>query len=361
VKSLKIGKYNIQKPIIQGGMGVGISWDRLAGAVSKQGGLGVVSAVGTGYYQDKKFSKKNVSDRPFSADNFYSKDALTEIIKNAKQISNNAPIGVNILYACNNYGQMVKDAVEAGADVIITGAGLPINMPSFVEENSDVALVPIISSHRALKVICKKWQKLYNRLPDAVILEGPLSGGHQGFTYEQCTQEEFQLENILTPVIEEAKKWGEIPVIVAGGIWDKNDIDKFMNMGANGVQMATRFIATNECDASDILKDTLVQAKKEDIELLKSPVGYPARGVRTNLIDLVDKKEGPKISCISNCVAPCNQGVEAKEVGYCIADRLSDAYMGNKELGLFFTGSNGYKIDKIISVEELMDKLVNGE
>jgi nitronate monooxygenase len=361
VKSLKIGNHDIKIPIIQGGMGVGISWDNLAGAVSKQGGLGVVSTVGTGYYDNKKYSKKNIQDRPFGADNFYSKDALTKIIQNAKNIADNNPIAVNILYACNNYGEMVKDSIEAGANIIITGAGLPINMPQFVKEEDDVALVPIISSNRALKVICKKWQKLYNRLPDAVIVEGPLSGGHQGFTYEQCTQDEFQLENILPPIIEEMKNWGDIPIIVAGGIWDKNDIDKFISMGANGVQMATRFIATYECDASDILKNTLLKAKKEDITLLKSPVGYPARGVRTNLIDLVDKKESPKISCISNCVAPCKQGEEAKIVGYCIADRLADAYLGNEELGLFFTGSNGYKIDEIISVEELMNKLINGE
>ena len=360
MKSLKIGKYNIKIPIIQGGMGVGLSWDKLAGSVSKHGCLGVVSSVGTGYYQDKKYTTKLINNRPQGAKNFYSKDALTEIIKNAKEIANNNPIAVNILYAGNNYGDTVKDAIDAGADIIITGAGLPINMPEFDKENK-VALVPIISSHRALKIICKKWQKLYNRLPDAVILEGPLSGGHQGFTYEQCSQDEFQLENILPPVLEEAKKWNDIPVIVAGGIWDKNDIDKFINMGASGVQMATRFIATNECDASDILKETLIKAKKEDIELLKSPVGYPARGVRTNLLNIVDKREGPKISCISNCVFPCKQGVEAKEVGYCIADRLSDAYLGDKELGLFFTGSNGYKIDKIISVEELINKLINGE
>jgi nitronate monooxygenase len=361
VNSLKIGKHVIDIPIIQGGMGVGISWDKLAGAVSKNGGLGVVSAVGTGYYEDKKYSKKNIQDRPHSADNFYSKDALTTIIQNSKKICDNRPVAVNILYACNNYGQMVEDSIEAGADIIITGAGLPINMPQFTKANPDVALVPIISSNRALKVICKKWQKLYNKLPDAVILEGPLSGGHQGFTYEQCFQKEFQLENILPAVLEEAKVWGDIPVIVAGGIWDKNDIDKFMAMGASGVQMATRFIATHECDASDVVKQVLIDSTEDNIKLIKSPVGYPARGIQTNLLDLVDKKEAPKVSCISNCVAPCNQGEEARAVGYCIADRLSDAYLGNKELGLFFTGSNGYKVNEIISVEELMNKLVNGE
>jgi nitronate monooxygenase len=234
-------------------------------------------------------------------------------------------------------------------------------MPEFTADYPDVALVPIVSSPKALSIICKRWQKRYNRLPDAVILEGPLSGGHQGFTYEQCAMEEYQLENLVAPVVEEAALWGDIPVIAAGGIWDKNDIDAMMALGARGVQMGTRFIGTHECDAHDNFKQVLINAKKEDITLMKSPVGYPARGVRTNLRDLIDSRTGPAIKCISNCVAPCNRGVEAKVVGFCIADRLSDAYAGDLELGLYFSGSNGYKIDKIISVKELMEKLTQGE
>jgi nitronate monooxygenase len=360
VKSLKIGKYEIKYPIIQGGMGVGISWDKLAGNVSKEGGLGVISAVGTGYYQNKKFAKKLVEGKPLGEINFYSREGLFEIVKNTRKICGDAPIAANVLYASNDYGRIVQDACEAGVNIIITGAGIPTEMPKFTKDYPEVALVPIVSSARALKLICKKWKR-YDKIPDAVIVEGPLSGGHQGFTYEQCYQEEYQLENIIPPVIKEAKKWGEIPVIAAGGIWDKNDIDKFLELGCAGVQMATRFIATYECDASDEFKQVLINAKKEDIQLLKSPVGLPARGVITNLQKLIKNNTAPKIKCISNCVAPCNRGEEAKVVGYCIADRLSDAYMGNTETGLFFTGSNGYKIDKLISVKELMDKLINGE
>jgi nitronate monooxygenase len=361
LKGIKIGKFEIEVPIFQGGMGVGISWDRLAGSVSKEGGLGIISAVGTGYYQDKRFVEREIAGRPYEAINFYSKEALKEIFKNARKICGDKPLGCNILYAMNDYGRVVRDACEAGADAIITGAGLPTNMPEFTEGYPDVALIPIISSAKALKIICKRWTKRYNRLPDAVIVEGPKSGGHQGFTYEQCFMEEFQLENLIAPIKEEIKNWGDFPLIAAGGIWDKKDIDKMISLGADGVQMGTRFIATHECDAHQNFKDVLMQAKEEDIKLLKSPVGYPARGVRTNLIKLVEKREGPAIKCISNCVAPCKRGEEAKEVGYCIADRLSDAYEGNVETGLFFTGSNGYRIKEIISVKELMDKLVNGE
>ena len=359
-EALKIGKYTISKPIIQGGMGVGVSWDQLAGHVSKEGALGVISSVGTGYYEDKKFSHKNVSDKPFTEENFYCEDSLKEIFKNTRKICGDAPIACNVLYASNDYGRIVTDACEAGADMIITGAGLPTNMPEFTKDYPDVALIPIVSSARALKLICRKWKR-YDRLPDAIIVEGPLSGGHQGFSYEQCTQEEFQLENIVPPVIEESKNWGNIPIIAAGGIWDKDDIDKFLEMGCAGVQMATRFIGTHECDAHQNFKDVLLGADEEDIKLFKSPVGLPARGVKTNLQTIIENNTAPKVACISNCVAPCKSGIEAKEVGYCIADRLSDAYMGIKETGLFFTGSNGYRLKKLISVKELIDKLTYGE
>jgi nitronate monooxygenase len=359
-KAIKIGKHEIKVPIIQGGMGVGISWDKLAGAVSLQGGLGVISAVGTGYYENGRYANKLIALRPSEAENFYSTEALFKIVENARKVCGDKPLGANILYAINDYGKVVVDACKAGIDIIITGAGLPVNMPEFTKDFPDVALVPIVSSARALKLICKKWQR-YNKTPDAVIVEGPLSGGHQGFSYEDCAKEEYHLENIVPPVVEEAKKWGDIPVIAAGGIWDKADIERFLALGCSGVQMATRFIGTFECDAHDNLKKVIVESKEEDIKLIKSPVGYPARGVITELLQKVKQGTAPKIKCVSNCVSPCNRGVEAKEVGYCIADRLADAYHGDLGNGLYFTGANGYKLDKIISVKELMNKLVYGE
>ncbi len=296
---MRIGKYDIKHPIIQGGMGVGISWDQLAGNVSLEGGLGVISAVGTGYYKNRSENIHIVTkkDKPKDVVNFYNRESLFEIVANARKICGNAPLACNILYAINDYGRVVRDACEAGANIIITGAGLPTNMPEFTKDFPDVALVPIVSSARALKLICKKWQR-YNKLPDAIIVEGPLSGGHQGFTYEQCTQEEYQLENIIGPVIEEAKNWGDIPIIAAGGIWDKKDIDKFLAMGCSGVQMATRFIGTFECDADSKFKNVLLNAKAEDIQLMKSPVGLPARGVMTNLQFSIENKTAPKVHCI---------------------------------------------------------------
>ncbi len=361
LKPLKIGKHTINIPIIQGGMGVGISWDKLAGNVSKEGGLGVISAVGTGYYQNNKYSKKNINSRPFSEQNFYSYDGLKAIFENAKKICKDKPIGVNILYAINDYTRVLQDACKIGFDIIITGAGLPTNMPEFTKNFPNVSLVPIVSSAKALKIICKRWTSRYNKLPDAVIVEGPKSGGHQGFTYEQCLLEEFQLENLIKPIKEEIASWGDFPLIAAGGIWNHEDIKQMVMIGADGVQLGTRFIGTHECDAHDNFKQILINAKQEDISLFKSPVGYPARGVLTKLHEMVKRKKAPLIKCVSNCVGPCKRGVEAKVVGYCIADRLSDAFLGKADTGLFFTGTNGYKLNEIISVKKLLEKLVHGE
>ena len=358
LKPLKIGKHTIKYPIFQGGMGLGISWDRLAGNVSKEGGLGIISAVGTGYYENKKYSKQLIEGRPFSEKDFYNKEALIKIFENARKICGDAPLGANVLYAINDYGRVVRDSCEAGANMIITGAGLPMDMPEFTKDFPDVALIPIVSTGRAFRLIAKRWEKRYGRIPDAVIVEGPLSGGHQGFKYEECFKEENQLEHLIPDVREEVDKWDKnIPVIAAGGIWDKEDIKKFISLGANGVQMGTRFALTYECDASDTFKEILLNAKKDDIILMKSPVGYPARGIRTKLIEKVEKKEGPKIKCISNCVFPCHRGEEAKKVGYCIADRLADAYTGEEELGLFFSGAYAYKADKLMHVKDLIKEL----
>ena len=361
LKPLKIGKYEIKYPIFQGGMGLGISWDKLAGNVSLEGGLGIISSVGTGYYENRKFINKELNAKPFGSENFYSTRGLRAIIENARKICGDLPLGVNIMYAANDYARVVKDACEAGINIIVSGAGLPTNLPEFTQNFKEVALVPIVSSAKALKIICKRWLQRYDRLPDAVVLEGPLSGGHQGFTYEQCLDPEFSLFNLIPQVKAEIKEWGDFPLIAAGGIWDKNDIEKAISLGADGVQMGTRFIGTHECDADAGFKEVILAAEEKDIELIKSPVGYPARGIRTNLINLVEKRMGPKIQCISNCVSPCQRGKGAKEVGYCIADRLFDSFSGKKETGLFFTGANGYKLKELISVKELMHKLVHGE
>ncbi len=353
--SLTIRNFTLKFPIIQGGMGVGISWDNLAGAVAKTGCGGTVSSVGTGYWNTKKV--KLINGRPLKPENFSNSENLCAIIKSAMSKSKgNGAVGVNILCAVTDYARQVKDSVRAGARYIISGAGLPLRLPEYVNK-ADIALIPIVSSPRVLDLLCRRWKR-FGRLPDAVVLEGPKSGGHQGYSYDQCLMEEFQLEKVTPGVLKACKLWGNIPLIVAGGVWNKKDIEKFIDMGVSGVQMATRFIGTHECDASPVFKQVIINAKKSDIQLIKSPVGYPARGVVTTpLVRRVSLGVRPKIPCISNCVTPCNHGTESNKVGYCIADSLSDAWLGHVDTGLFFSGSNGYRIKELESVESVIGKL----
>ncbi len=355
---LRIRHIEVDIPIVQGGMGVGISWENLAGAVAREGAIGVVSAVGTGY-RHPDLVKRDKFGRPIGSVNAHSAEALRRIIQDAKEIAEGrGAIGVNILAAITDYGRVARDAAEAGADLIISGAGLPLSLPQYVE-GYEVALVPIVSSARALNLICRTWKRRYGRLPDAVVLEGPKSGGHQGFKYEDCFKREYQLENLLPSVLEEAQRWGGIPVIVAGGVWSYEDIKWYIEQGASGVQMATRFVATHECDAPLIYKEIVLGAEEEDIILLKSPVGYPLRVIKTPFIErLLSGVNGWK-GCVSNCVTPCNRGEEAKKVGFCIADRLGAAWLGNYEEGIFIIGANGHLLKKqgIVSVKELLEML----
>jgi nitronate monooxygenase len=353
--SLKIRNLTLQYCIIQGGMGVGISWDRLAGAVAREGGMGTVSTAGTGYWNTE--SIRLINGRPLKPANMHHSENLKAIIRSAKEKSQgNGAVGVNILCALTDYERQVKDSVEGGAQFIISGAGLPLRLPEFAGD-ADVALIPIVSSPRVVDLLCKRWKR-QGRLPDAIILEGPKSGGHQGYTYEQCFDPQYQLENMAPSVLKACKQWGNIPLIVAGGIWDKKDIEFYLDMGCSGVQMATRFIGTHECDAHMTFKQVIMGAQQSDIRLIKSPVGYPARGiVTTPLVERISGGQRPKITCISNCVTPCNHGQESNKVGYCIADALGDAQRGRIDTGLFFSGSNGYRVTKLQSVHELFEKL----
>jgi nitronate monooxygenase len=352
---LTIGKITLDVPIIQRGMGVGISWENLAGAVAKEGAMGVVSAVGTGY-RFPELVKKDKFGRPIGPENTHSREALKRIIQKAKELSQGrGAIGVNVLCAITDYPRVVRDAAEAGADAIISGAGLPLKLPEYVK-GFDIALIPIVSSARALKLICQTWEKRYQRLPDAVVLEGSLSGGHQGFHKEDCFKKEYQLESLLPEVLEEAKNWGDLKVIVAGGVWSYQDIKKYLELGASGVQIATRFICTYECDAPQIYKEILLRLNPEDIILINSPVGYPLRVVKTPFVEKFLAGYRDFKGCVSNCLTPCKKGEKASQVGFCIAEKLSAAWMGNYEEGIFISGANGHLLKKqgIIRVKDLI-------
>ncbi len=352
---LKIRNLDLAYPIQQGGMGVGVSWEGLAGAVASAGCVGLVSAIGTGYHGSA--NPKMRLGRPDGTEGLNPPKALEWIVRAARErAEGRGAVGVNILCAIEGYESAVRASLAGGAQMIVSGAGLPLALPGYVGD-ADVALVPIVSSGRALQVICKQWQRKYNRLPDAVVLEGPESGGHQGFSHDGCLDPAHTLENILPEVIAERNNWGDFPILVAGGVWDHADIQRFLALGADGVQMGTRFIGTFECDASPIFKEVILRAKAEDIGLMKSPVGLPARGVRTSLQRNIEAGTAPLVRCVSNCLSPCGHGKGAMAVGYCIADRLADAMHGNEESGLFFTGSNGAKLRDLISVRDLIEEL----
>ena len=352
---LKIRNLEVPYPIIQGGMGIGVSWDRLAGNVARSGCVGIVSAIGTGYrYPGLADTRGGRPDQPLNLQNT---EALRRILQDALAIAEGrGAVGVNILCAINDYERVVRESVAGGAQLIISGAGLPLGLPDYVKD-ADVALVPIVSSGRALKLICKTWERKFGRLPDAVVLEGPESGGHQGFSYEQCLDEAYSLDALLPSVVEERDQWGDFPVIAAGGVWNRGDIDRLMGAGAGGVQMGTRFIGTFECDAHLNFKEVILQSTKETISLHGSPVGMPARGVMTALHRRIVEGTAPKIKCISNCVAPCEHGKGAVRVGYCISDSLGDARGGDLDSGLFFTGSNGYKLEELLPVRDLVGEI----
>ena len=348
IEGLKIGEKISKYPIIQGGMGVGVSGYRLAGNVAKEGGIGIISTADIGYRES------DFETNPVEAN----LRAIDKEIDEARKISPDGILGINIMCALNNYAEMVREVVKKGIDLIISGAGLPKELPEFVK-GTKTKIAPIISSARAAKLITKLWRTKHNYVPDMIVIEGPEAGGHLGFKLEELQEEKkTKLEDITKEVIEEMKKVEEetgkkIPVVVAGGIFDGKDIAKFLKLGASGVQMATRFVTTKECDAAEEFKKAYINSKKEDIEIVSSPVGMPGRAIRNTFIEKV-KQERPKITKCLKCIQTC----DVKTTPYCITRALINAVKGNMENALIFCGSNAYRLKEIVSVHELMQELV---
>jgi NAD(P)H-dependent flavin oxidoreductase YrpB (nitropropane dioxygenase family) len=346
---LKIGNLTFEIPIVQGGMGVGISLSKLAGTVSLNGGLGVISGVEIGflekdYYKDKL--KANL-------------EAMRKHIEKAKEISKGKPIGINIMVAVNDFEEYVKEAVKSKIDIIFSGAGLPMNLPKLIE-GTQTKIAPIVSSARSASLIMRNWDKKYNKIPDAIVVEGPLAGGHLGYSKEMLKDENVTLENILAEVLEAiipfVQKYGkEIPVIAGGGIYNGSQIAELIKKGASGVQIGSRFVATNECDASEEFKQAYVNSSKEDIIIIDSPVGMPGRAIRNEFLNQVELGNKKPTNCTVNCLVPC----EPQHAPYCIANALINAQRGYFNSGYAFIGANGYRIDKITSVKEVFDELVN--
>ncbi|MDU4882331.1 nitronate monooxygenase family protein [uncultured Clostridium sp.] len=349
LNSLIIGDLVANVPIIQGGMGVGVSLSSLAGAVAKEGAIGVISAAQPGFLEDD-FEKDSLTANI---------RALGKHIKKAKEISNGGIIGVNIMCATRNYEEYVKCTIDNGADLIISGAGLPTDLPKFTE-GSNIKLVPIVSPPKSASVILKMWDRRYGRTADMVIIEGPKAGGHLGFSSEIL--KEYQSKDYDKEVIEiieivkqyEDKYNKKIPVIFAGGVYNRDDINHYINLGCSGVQMATRFVATEECDAHINFKMAYVNAKKEDVMIVKSPVGMPGRAISNKFME-ERKLTNEKINKCYKCLKKCDMAT----IPYCITGALVRAAKGDVNNSLIFCGENAYKLDKIITVKELINELNN--
>lgn len=347
---MQIRNFTLEKPIIQGGMGIGVSLGNLAGNVAKCGGMGIISTVNAGY-REPDFNKTPV---------VANLRALDAEIKKALQISEgNGMIGVNIMVAVNHYEETVKAAIDAGVQAIISGAGLPTELPAYVGD-ADIAIAPIVSSGKAAKLICKHWDKKYSRIPDFIVIEGPDAGGHLGYKKEEILSNTANSPFETLPEVMDAMKEFEekyekiIPIFIGGGIFDSNDVKKALAKGAAGVQIGTRFIATKECDASQTYKDMIINANKDDAVIVVSPVGLPGRALRTQLIKNLENgiKLNPEIC--NDCLKTCPHG---KNAPYCISRALVAAVTGDVENGLFFCGSNVGRVNKMTTVKELIDEL----
>jgi NAD(P)H-dependent flavin oxidoreductase YrpB (nitropropane dioxygenase family) len=347
MRELKIGNLSIAVPVIQGGMGVGVSLSGLASAVANEGGVGVISSAGLGIMY------RNLASDFVEASIL----GLREEIRKAREKTRGV-IGVNVMVAMTNFADMIRTSVAEKVDIIIAGAGLPLDLPSFLNKDSVTKLVPIVSSARAAKLICNKWKTTYDYLPDAVIVEGPRAGGHLGFKTEQIDDPEYSLEHLVPAIVSELRVFEEkynqpIPLIAAGGIYTGQDIAEILKLGASGVQMGTRFVTTTECDASDKFKQSYLSAAEKDIVIIKSPVGMPGRAIISNFIDKVTAGKKKPLKCPFHCIKTC----DISSSPYCIITALVNALKGNFEGGYAFAGSNAFRATKIQSVKELFQDL----
>ena len=339
-KQLVIGDLCAKVPVIQGGMGVGVSLSGLAGAVAKAGGIGIISTAQIGYREP------DFATNPIACN----LRAIDKEIKKARELADGGIIGVNIMVATRQYEDYVRAAVAAGADCIISGAGLPLTLPELTK-GSATKIAPIVSSAKSLSVISRYWMKKYQRQPDFVVIEGPLAGGHLGFTKEELdclTPQTYDLE--IQAIIHMAEEMN-VPVVVAGGVYTRQDMEHYLSLGASGVQMATRFVTTKECDASDAYKQAYIAAGKEDIVIVKSPVGMPGRAIHNAFLDRVAAGERFMRGC-RQCIKTCNPATSP----YCITEALINAVEGRLEEGLIFCGSNAYRAEKIETVAEIMEE-----
>lgn len=344
----RIGDYIPKYPIVQGGMGVRISLSNLASSVANQGGIGVIATSGIG-----------MTEPDFSENFSLAGDrALVKEIRRAKKKSSGI-LGINVMGVLNNFSEIVQTSIAEGINIIFTGAGLPLDLPKYLVQKTNTALVPIISSSKAAYLITKRWIKRFSYLPDAIVLEGPKAGGHLGFKYQELSDPNVCLENILPEVLKMTEEISDkkIPVIVAGGIFTQSDMEKYLSMGASAVQLGTRFVATDECDASDEFKQSYVNCLEKDLRIINSPVGLPGRAIGNKFLADVESGLKKPYKCPFHCITTCN----VKDSPYCIASALMHAQSGNLDQGFAFAGSNVHRIKKIGTVKSVFSDLLGKE
>jgi nitronate monooxygenase len=358
--SLQIGQHLARYPIVQGGMGIRISGAQLAAAVANAGGIGVISAVALGlnsaYFDITQSNARKRREQFFEANRL----ALIDEISTARALSPQGILGINAMVVAKDYETQVRTAAEQGINLIISGAGLPLQLPEYTADYPDVALVPIVSTTRAARIICRKWERQYGRLPDAFVVENPNSaGGHLGAKLGDLGDRVLEAAQVIPELVTylQQEVGQAIPVIAAGGVWDRADIDKMLALGASGVQIGTRFITTDECDADIRYKEFHLHAKPEDVVVISSPVGLPGRALRNAFVDkAIAGSPDLEKRCLLNCLHACKCRDEKQY--FCIVQALDKAARGDVENGLIFSGSNAGRAQRIGPVAELMAELV---
>jgi len=348
LKELKIGSLTAQIPIIQGGMGIGVSLSNLAGAVASCGAVGVISAAQPGYNWDGFFSN------PLRAN----LNALTYHIKKAREAAKGGIVAVNIMCAISHYADYVKCCVENKADLIISGAGLPTNLPELVK-GSAIKIAPIVSSVKAADLLLKIWQRRYGKTADMVVVEGPKAGGHLGFSLDELEKfdsGEIDFDNTLNDILHcvsefEQRSDTKIPTVFGGGIYDKTDALHYLELGCSGVQIATRFVATEECDAHENFKMAYVNANESDVAYVKSPLGLPGRALKNKFFNDTQLEDSAVDKCYS-CISSCNP----IKTPYCISKALISSVNGKVNDGLVFCGKKVDKIKEITTVKKLLNE-----
>lgn len=348
LKPLVIDKLIAKVPVIQGGMGIGISLANLAGAVGREGGIGILSTAQIGY-REEIFEKS-----PMRAN----MDAIKKQFDKAKEIAKGGLIGFNIMAATFQYDRYVKRCVEVGADVIISGAGLPVNLPELVA-GSETKIAPIVSSNKATKVLLGLWKKRYNATADFIVIEGPKAGGHLGFKAETLKESIETMDQEIVKIIETVKLFEEefnrkIPVVFAGGVFNRSDIDHYLSLGCAGVQMATRFVVTEECDAPDAFKDSYISAEEDDITIIKSPVGMPGRAIKNHFTERIQHEQIPIEKCRS-CLS--YKHCDRETIPYCISETLLNAVTKDPQHALVFAGANAYRLKEKTTVKAIFEEL----